>query len=282
MATDLFLVTPTSDVTDDASFVERTATIGTRGTGSTFLGTNTVAGPTAGLQVTNGQGSLPVYWYSPRLNAVTISGTVTLNIWGFESSMNANAGYHVRLDRVSSTGVFISTILDSDRAVEMATAVSVHNWTVTPTSTTLASGDRLRITVFLDDAGGNMASGFQVQTHFNGTSAGATGDTYVRVTETLSAYTPPPLLASAGGSSTSSGTAAAVAVVFQRLAPDAILTQTNLTGAVADIDEDPDSPDASWLTGGGAVVLRVSFPSPAADLVAGATQEFRVRVRPGT
>lgn len=35
---------------------------------------------------------------------------------------------------------------------------------------------------------------------------------------------------------------------FNRLAPDAILSMTNLSGTVADIDESPDSPDAAWLT----------------------------------
>lgn len=34
---------------------------------------------------------------------------------------------------------------------------------------------------------------------------------------------------------------------LQTLAPDVLLLQTNLTGTVADIDEDPDSPDASFL-----------------------------------
>lgn len=33
-----------------------------------------------------------------------------------------------------------------------------------------------------------------------------------------------------------------------RIAPDAILAQTNLTGAVSAIQDDPDSADASWLT----------------------------------
>lgn len=33
-----------------------------------------------------------------------------------------------------------------------------------------------------------------------------------------------------------------------RLAPDAILAQTNLTGAVSVIQDDPDSADANWLT----------------------------------
>lgn len=33
-----------------------------------------------------------------------------------------------------------------------------------------------------------------------------------------------------------------------RIAPDAILSQTNLTGSVSFIQDDPDSPDANWLT----------------------------------
>ncbi|HET7110289.1 MAG TPA: hypothetical protein VFI41_05420 [Gemmatimonadales bacterium] len=69
---------------------------------------------------------------------------------------------------------------------------------------------------------------------------------------------------------------------YQQLFPDAILVQTNIAGAVTAIDEDPDSPDANWLTGSGAIELRVSFPSPTNDLQASFPQEFRVRVRPGT
>lgn len=36
--------------------------------------------------------------------------------------------------------------------------------------------------------------------------------------------------------------------ITERFAPDAILAQTGLTGAVAAIQDDPDSPDGSWLT----------------------------------
>ena len=38
-------------------------------------------------------------------------------------------------------------------------------------------------------------------------------------------------------------------VITQRFAPDAILAQTGLTGVVAAIQDDPDSPDGSWLVG---------------------------------
>ena len=68
----------------------------------------------------------------------------------------------------------------------------------------------------------------------------------------------------------------------ERLAPDALLTQTNLTGAVTDIDDDPDSADANWLTAPTNVdtTCEVSFPSPSDNLNADAElQEFRVQVR---
>jgi hypothetical protein len=68
----------------------------------------------------------------------------------------------------------------------------------------------------------------------------------------------------------------------ERLAPDAILVQTAQAGVVSSIQDDPDSPDANYLTGTSATAaeLRVSFPTPANALLAGFTQEFRVRVRP--
>lgn len=66
--------------------------------------------------------------------------------------------------------------------------------------------------------------------------------------------------------------------------PDAILTQTNSTGAVGDVDDDPDAGggDTSWTDGTGAVVLRVSFPTPTRPPEQSRTQKFRVRVRPGS
>lgn len=75
-----------------------------------------------------------------------------------------------------------------------------------------------------------------------------------------------------------------IQVFREALFPDAILVQTALTGAVTDIDEDPDNPDVNWLVGTAAASeLRVSFPAPTNTPVTGAgLQEFRIRLRPGT
>lgn len=58
-------------------------------------------------------------------------------------------------------------------------------------------------------------------------------------------------------------------MTLERLAPDAILASTNLSGSVTDIDDDPDSPDGLWLTAPGSnnnTNVRVSFPTPSGSL----------------
>lgn len=74
----------------------------------------------------------------------------------------------------------------------------------------------------------------------------------------------------------------------ERQSPDALLDQTNLTGALSAIQDDPDSPDANWLTyvtNNVDTVCRVSFPTPTGNPTVGADlQQFKIWVRkqPGT
>ena len=66
----------------------------------------------------------------------------------------------------------------------------------------------------------------------------------------------------------------------EREAPDTLAVQTNLTGAVTDIDDDPDSPDGLWLTASGSSTARVTFPTPTGSPTVGAAlQNFRVLLR---
>lgn len=75
-------------------------------------------------------------------------------------------------------------------------------------------------------------------------------------------------------------------VNINALPPDVILVETNLSGAVANIQDDPDTADTQWVIATGPVVaveLRTSFPTPpgqGAVLVTGPNQqEFRIRLR---
>lgn len=71
-----------------------------------------------------------------------------------------------------------------------------------------------------------------------------------------------------------------MSLTSERLAPDTLALQTNLTGAVAAIQDDPDSPGGTWLTATSAVLVingRATFPSPAFN--PNGAQNFRVLVR---
>ncbi|MDP8929916.1 MAG: hypothetical protein M3O70_15450 [Actinomycetota bacterium] len=71
----------------------------------------------------------------------------------------------------------------------------------------------------------------------------------------------------------------------QSLAPDTLLVQTNLTGALSTIQDDPDlalGTDTSWMeatSDSTAVDLRVGFPTPSGSVTAGATQTLKAKVR---
>ena len=74
---------------------------------------------------------------------------------------------------------------------------------------------------------------------------------------------------------------AGVSFTVGRFPPDAVLEQTGLTGTLATVQDDPDSPDGNWMIGSGAVTLRVSFPLPGKLQTGANLQEFRVLVRSG-
>lgn len=151
--------------------------------------TSTVAGPTSGVQLHDNLGSgNDVEWYTNPLSAVTISGTITFNVWGSESGMNANVGPQVIVERCDGSGSVISTVIDSEKGTELPTVEAAQNWTGTPTSTTLSDGDRLRIRLMGNDGGGTMASGFTFLMRPGGGTPGSTGDTWVQFNETITEF----------------------------------------------------------------------------------------------
>jgi len=144
--------------------------------------TSTVAGTTNGVESTNLAGTGWEWISDPLAADITISGTVTLNIWGRESSMTANAGPQVIIERVDSN-LGLSTILNSEEGIEYGTAASVHSWTAAPTSTNMKRGDRIRLRILANDVG-TMASGLTTTLDFNA-ATGVDGDTWIQFTENL-------------------------------------------------------------------------------------------------
>jgi hypothetical protein len=167
--------------------------------------TATVTGATSGVEVTDGTN--PLQWISPPIDQdVTISGTVTFNLWMGESATTANAGAQCVVERISNLGTILSTVVNSEKAVEMpkASSIAAQNWTASPTSTAFKKGDRIRIRVAGNDAGGTMASGNTFLLDYAGTSAAADGDSYVTFNETFGFLTTDPATTTAYPTDTAS------------------------------------------------------------------------------
>lgn len=182
MATKVFLLDSVSEVTI-GSATNKVASLIQGSSVVSSDATPTVAGPTSGVQLQ--KSSTILTWFSRPLQAVTISGTVTFNLWGLESAIQANTGFDVLVERCDQNGNVLSTIIRSEKGTELGTTSSVNNWTGTPTSTSLNEGDRIKITVFGNDAGGNMGNARTFTMNY-GAGTGVNGDSYVQFTETLS------------------------------------------------------------------------------------------------
>jgi hypothetical protein len=97
--------------------------------------------------------------------------------------MSANAGMGVKVERTNGSGTVQSTIVDSPKGTELTlTTPTAQNWTATPTSTALSTGDRLKVTCYIKNAGGTMGDNFLCGMYpaFSGATI-----SWVRFTETI-------------------------------------------------------------------------------------------------
>jgi hypothetical protein len=172
---------------------------------------NTVAGPTAPLLVTDSQTAgtdgNTVAWYSDPVAAVTIAGAITATLSGVESASTANAAPCIGVYRCASDGTVLAAICDpaaagSQGALEFATSSGAKTCTLTAgmvTDTALNTGERLKVTLCIDDAAdqggsGSMNSAKNCQFTVNG----ATGS-QIAFTETLLSTSSPAVIPSVAG-----------------------------------------------------------------------------------
>lgn len=178
MATTLFL----RDLASTLGGAGQKAMLARRGRTAVTTTTNTVASGT-NITITATAGGQVLSWFSePVTNAVTISGTITLNIRCRESANTVNAGVALLIERANNAGTVQSTV--SARAVigaEAGTTEAARTGTRTPTSTAFSAGDRIKVTLSVINVG-TMAAG-TFNTYHDGPAAAASGDSYVTFTE---------------------------------------------------------------------------------------------------
>lgn len=147
--------------------------------------TDTVTGPTSGVEVTALAGGLPTERLSqPVSGDVTIAGTITVNLYAFESDMAANVAINCIIEKIAAATGTLTEIGRSARTTELGTAVSVQSFTITPTSTVMNRGDRFRVRVYGDDSATTMAAGNTFTFQYGGAAAGDY-DSYISFTETF-------------------------------------------------------------------------------------------------
>jgi hypothetical protein len=164
----------------------------TAGTTQNALSATSVAGPTVGIELS----TVPVEFISLPLAAdVTIAGSITVNYWGRES-VDANAVIGVVVDSVDCTSALKAQIAKGASTTELAIltgSYAVSNYTLTPTSTLVRKGERLRVRFYMDDhSSGNMIAAATIAAAYAGAAAGVSGDTYLTFAETITFQTTVP------------------------------------------------------------------------------------------
>lgn len=199
-ATKVFLHDAASAISIGGSFLTKQAN-STQGSSVQTCVTNTIVGNvtgqywpsnTQGHIITKTAGGTKTIWLSdPLSSGVTISGTITPNFHGLESSTSANAGFRYEVLRWSAAvGAIVSSLgISTDGgATEWGSTTAVRTApTMTPTSTNFVTGDRIVIVVYNDDgATVTETASARTWTLQYDAGTGVTGDTYLSFTETIS------------------------------------------------------------------------------------------------
>ena len=167
---------------------------------------NTAAGYTTPLQWTDSAGGTAVTWWTPQLQATTLSGMIQVVARGIMSSDIADACISCEVAVVASDGSGATTYGIGKSVKINLSFEGIHTIYIAGVDTSIAQGNRLRIRLSIDDSEstfytstGAMGSGYTATLYFNGTSGGS-GDTYLHLPITLTEYvatTPFPTLVTA-------------------------------------------------------------------------------------
>lgn len=177
----------------------------------------------SGTQIQFTSGGSAVCYATAPLEAVTISGSVSVTMYARESNMSANIGGHLKVYR-RSTGGALTLIGSASDGVEFGTAYGNMTWTITPTSTAIASGERLVFRWYIENVG-TMNSGH--------TGYMTPGSSSVAFTETLTVQS----IVTGSASLSGAGTMSAVAGGSYALLGSASLSGAGSVTATANVQD---------------------------------------------
>lgn len=154
--------------------------------GSTVTLASTATSNFTSTTLGNGQ-----VWISRPLNQVTISAAPTANIRALESNAMANYGCGVYIFRMN--GNDLTVIATGVNTTELGTTEAARAITTTlVAATVMEQGSRFVVVPVWVSAGGTSSSGFASSLFVAGPTSGASGDTFVTFTETITEATAVP------------------------------------------------------------------------------------------
>jgi len=194
--TTIYPTNTTSDVATAA--VDREAWT-SRGAGVQTDVTNTATGPVSPIQVTDTAGGTVVDWWTKALTGFTLAGPVLVNARALESVVGNDSALLCEIAVCNGDGS--SPVVwaiggnggptSVQNMLELHTAQEAARFWLLGQSVAVTTGQRLRIRFYVDDAPGSglsqqiLTAGGTVTLYYAGTSGGASGDTFLTFTETL-------------------------------------------------------------------------------------------------
>lgn len=182
MGTKIYLSNDAADITGylkayvgfpgpNASSTVSTAVTNTTGSGSDIDMTLTAGGTTA-------------KWITmPFLSDVAIAGRIVANLWALESNASANAQVQYLLKEYTTSAQ--SAFQTSPFGTELTTSAAQDQWSdAVDTPTTIDAGNRLIIQPQITNVG-TMGGSQTVTMNYNGSTTGASGDTYIMLNENV-------------------------------------------------------------------------------------------------
>ncbi len=192
----LYLRSTTDSIIVDGDDVVARVLSETRGGSVVSYTKSSVNGPVGTLGASdqftiNTSGNEKFSWTTSPLAAMTVSGSLTLQLTGAESSTAANATLTAEVLLLNAAGGIISTIAPAKRAnVELGTTTTVINWTSPSYVTNVAAGNRIAVRVYGDDAQGQtQSSGKTLTLRVNGPNPNASGDSWLDIQQAISETT---------------------------------------------------------------------------------------------
>ena len=212
---------------------------------------NSVTGWAAPIQWTKTRGGTTVEWYTRPLTAFTLGGAVRVNARAGSNLAFAKA-VRCEIARVDGDGTG-ATAWGVANGPELATSSeTAYSFLVAGADLAITDGQRLRIRFYVDDAPNTaMISGDYSNLVFAGRTAAASGDTYLRFTQTLTQYIEVP-----SGPPEKFGTAALKGGGVAVVARTSARTRTQaMTGGGVAVLTSPKKAAASTIamTGGGVI-----------------------------